>query len=139
MLCGGEILSQAGDMVKGLEHFRNVSQLPAYRALPLPYVSAARVYQQLGQLHKAHVHLSRAIQLDDTLAMTLVDLSQLHRQEKQLDKAVQTIDQAMRCAKQVSEIRDVLSTKYLARLQQTLAEKYHLDMSVLNNNTNANQ
>lgn len=127
-------------MVKGLEYFRRVAQLPAFISqLPLPFVSAARVYMQLGQLRTAEQHLSRALQLDPTLAMTLVDRSQLLRQEKRLGEAVHIIEEAMRCAKQVSEIRDVLSTKYLARLQQSLAEKHGLDMSVLQSQCQSQQ
>lgn len=132
LLCGGEIVSQAGDMVKGLRHFDRCAQLPAFAAsLPLPFVSAARVYQQLGQLGTAKRHLRRALELDGSLAMTLVDLSQLLRQEKRFADAVRTSDEAMRRAKQVSEIRDVLSTRYLARLQQLLAERHQLDLAAL--------
>lgn len=120
LLSAGEIHAQAGDMVKGLQYFARAALLDP--ALPLPFISAARVYQQLGQFQRAHLHLQAALRLDDSLAMTYVDLSQLQRQQGDTTAAIATISRALRCAKQVSEIRDVLSTKYLARLQQQCGE-----------------
>jgi tetratricopeptide (TPR) repeat protein len=124
LISGGEVLAQGGDMVQALKLFKRCSEVDS--TLPLSYVSAGRVYRQLGQLQAAEAHFLHALSLDPGLALTLVDLSQLQRQRGQVVEAVQTIEQAMVCARQVSEIKDILAARYLARLQQSVGEKHGL-------------
>ena len=121
LLCSGEVHSQCGDMVKAIKHFQTATKLePGH---PLPWVNAGRTYQQLGQLHAATNHVKKAVEIDPSLAMTRVDLAQLLRQSECIDEAVQAIDAAMELAKQVSEIRDVLTARYVVLLQQSLKKK----------------
>jgi hypothetical protein len=61
--------------------------------------------------------------LDPSLAMTRVDYAQLLRQMNEIDQAVVTIEEALELARQVSEIRDVLTAKYVTSLQHTLKEE----------------
>jgi tetratricopeptide (TPR) repeat protein len=123
LLCTGEVHSQCGDMVKAIKMFHKASLLQAGH--PLPWVNAARTYQQLGQLTAATSHIEVALALDPSLAMTRVDKAQLLRQAgSQFEKeAVQNIDCALDLARQVSEIRDVMTARYVTLLQQSLQEK----------------
>ncbi len=108
-------------MTKSIKLFEKASRLESYH--PLPYVNAGRTYQQLGQLSTARDHLKIAMTLDPSLAMTRVDYAQLLRQMNEIDQAVVTIEEALELARQVSEIRDVLTAKYVTSLQHTLKEE----------------
>ena len=121
LLCAGEVHSQCGDMVKSIKMFRKASLLEAGH--PLPWVNAARTYQQLGQLDAAKAHIQVALSLDPTVAMTRVDHAQLLRQCEKMAEAVESIDIALDLAKQVSEIRDVMTARYVTLLQQSLKKK----------------
>jgi tetratricopeptide (TPR) repeat protein len=121
LLCSGEVHSQCGDMVKSIKMFRRASLLEAGH--PLPWVNAARTYQQLGQLDAANAHVAVALALDPSIAMTRVDHAQLLRQSERMEEAVTTIDIALTLARQVSEIRDVMTARYVTLLQQSLKAK----------------
>lgn len=121
LLCSGEVHSQCGDMVKAIKQFHKCTELDPTH--PLPWVNAGRTYQQLGQVQAALMHVRKSIEIDPTLAMTRVDLAQLLRQNGHMAEAVQEIDKAMELAKQVSEIRDVLTARYVVLLQQSLKKK----------------
>jgi hypothetical protein len=58
--------------------------------------------------------------LDPALALTLVDVSQLHLYAGRSAQAMQTLDEALALARHVSEIRDVLTARTVATLQQEL-------------------
>jgi tetratricopeptide (TPR) repeat protein len=133
LLCSGEVHSQCGDMARSIKLFQQAAG-ETFRenvnenkdddwSHPLPWVNAARTYQQLGQLSAAQSHLSRALALDPSLAMTRVDEAQLHRQQGDINRAVVAIEEAMQRSRQVSEIRDVLTARYVVLLQQSLKDK----------------
>lgn len=47
-ICLGEVMSAAGDMVGALEAFKKASEIDPFH--PLPFLNAARTYQQLNQV-----------------------------------------------------------------------------------------
>lgn len=118
LICSGEVHSQAGDMVNGLQCFRKANRLD--KRNPLPFINAARTYQQLGQMTTASAHLDLAIALDPSLAMTRVDIAQNYMQSGRTDEALQMLEVAMSLARQVSEIRDVLTARSVATMQSKL-------------------
>ena len=121
LLCTGEIISQTGDAVKAIKCFKRASKLNPLH--PLPYVNAARTYVQLNQSKKALVHLSFAISLDEHLASTRVDLSQIYLISGKTELALSTLELALNMAKHVSEIRDVLTALKIAHIQSKLQEE----------------
>lgn len=129
MLCQGEVHAQCGDMVKAIGLFAKAySSRPDH---PLALVNAGRTYQQLGQFHAAYSHITESLRVDNTFAMSYIDLAQLLRQQPSLSKEscreisnpTVAIEEAIPLAKQVSEIRDVLTARYVTLLQQSLKEK----------------
>jgi tetratricopeptide (TPR) repeat protein len=79
LVCYGEVLSQVGDPAGALESYLKASQLePGH---PMPYLNASRVYQQLNQMQLAKLHMKKALQLDDALSLTLVDIAQYKIQQ----------------------------------------------------------
>lgn len=119
LLCLGEVQSQAGDIVAALECFRQASMIdPSH---PLPYVNAGRTYQQLNQLHLAEEHLRVALTLDPTLAMTHVDLAQYYMFTGH-PNVLDILENALKLAKHVSEIRDVLTAMQVCRMQLKLVD-----------------
>lgn len=54
-LCLGEVLSQVGDAIGSLSAFQRAAVIDNLH--PLPYVNAARTYQQLNQSNQAMIHL----------------------------------------------------------------------------------
>lgn len=121
LLCTGEIVSQSGDAVKAIKCFKRASTLSPLN--PLPYVNAARTYVMLNQSKKALAHLSLAIGLDECLASTRVDLSQLYLLSGKTQLALSTLQMALDMAKHVSEIRDVLTALQIATIQMKLQEQ----------------
>jgi predicted Zn-dependent protease len=121
LVCSGEVHSQAGDMVNALENFERANKLDARN--PLPFVNAARTYQQLGQLGTASSHLQHAIHLDPALSMTRVDLAQNYMQSGRTEDALDMLNVALSLARQVSEIRDVLTAKSVATMQLKLEKQ----------------
>lgn len=117
-MCGGELLSQLGDVVTAMNLFKKAHALNPQS--PLPFVNAARTYQQLGQISTAQAHLEKAISIDPSLAMSYIDLSQLQLQSGMTDKAVQTLSKALELARHMSEIKDVLMARQIATAQSAL-------------------
>ncbi len=118
LICSGEVQSQAGDMVNALQAFHKANRLDARN--PLPFINAARTYQQLGQLSTAMAHLDTAIALDPALSMTRVDLAQNYMQLSRTEDALDMLNTALNLARQVSEIRDVLTARSVATMQLKL-------------------
>ena len=121
LICSGEVHSQAGDMVKALKSFKRAHALDGRN--PLPYVNAARTYQQLGQYSTASHHLELAIALDPALSMTRVDVAQNHSHEGRTQEALDMLQTALLLARQVSEIRDVLTAINVTKMQLALEKK----------------
>jgi len=121
LLCCGEVYSQAGDMVTALECFRKAQALAPNN--PLCYVNAARTYQQLNQVGTAERHLQAALLLDPAMAMVRVDLAQNLLLSGHAAHALQILDEALYLARQVSEIRDVLTARTIASMQVSLEER----------------
>jgi tetratricopeptide (TPR) repeat protein len=72
-------LSQAGDPSGALRIYFKASKLePGH---PMPYLNASRVYQQLNQMQSAKLHMKKALELDDALSLTLVDIAQYKLQQ----------------------------------------------------------
>ena len=121
LLCTGELISQSGDAVKAIKCFKRASRLNPLH--PLPYINAARTYVQLNQPTKALLHLSVAILLDESLASTRVDLSQIYLLSGKTRLALTTLQLALNMSKHVSEIRDVLTALKIAEIQTKLQEE----------------
>jgi tetratricopeptide (TPR) repeat protein len=121
LLTTGELHSQCGDMVKALQLYQAVCKLDSRN--PLPYLHAARTYMQLSQHSNAIAHIQEAIALDPSFVMGYVDLSRAYRMHGQVQLSLQQHEVAIKLARQVSEIRDVLSAQYLALLQNELERK----------------
>lgn len=109
-------------MVKALEAFKKAAEHDPL-GNPLSFVNAARTYQQLGQNHSAKLHLDHALALDPSLSMTYVDMSQNLLQSGKTEEALGLLNHALRLAKHVSEIRDVMTARKVATIQRTLEEK----------------
>lgn len=120
LLCCGEVHSQAGDVVQALDCFRRAHLLAPTN--PLSLVNAARTYQQLGHLRIAQQHLHAALKLDPAMAMVRVDLAQNMLLSGQVAQALQQIEEALQLAKQVSEIKDVLTARVVAEMQREFEE-----------------
>jgi Tfp pilus assembly protein PilF len=104
--------------VAALKSFREVSVCDPLH--PLPYLNAARVYQQLNQKEEARIHMEIALAVDPTLAMTRVDLAQHHLHLGNSAVALETLEGALDLARHVSEIRDVLTARTVALIQLEL-------------------
>ena len=115
LLCCGEVYSQLGDMVNALKCFRKANELAPEN--PLCYVNAARTYQQLSQLTTSEQHLQAALKLDPALAMVRVDLAQNLLLSGKASSALSLLQEALDLARQVSEIRDVLTAQMIAHIQ----------------------
>jgi hypothetical protein len=117
----------------------------------MPYLNASRVYQQLNQMQSAKSHMKKALQLDDALSLTLVDIAQYKLQQNKKhgvpssevgqraitpDTVSQSIDHlvemmsvteildcALDQARHVSEILDIFTAKQIATFYQDLQEK----------------
>ena len=90
---------------------------------PLPYINAARTYLQLGQVTSAFKHLKHGLLLDADLPMSHLDLAQLYLQTGNTTMALSTLDEALKLAKHMSEIRDVLVAKRMATAQLQLEQR----------------
>ena len=120
ILCRGEIL---GDVVKAIKCFEEASQIENTQGNPLPYINAARTYQQLSQPCSALSHIAVALQYDSFLPMTYVDLAQIYLNLGRTKDALQGLDYALTIARHCSEIRDVLTARTIANIQLELEEK----------------
>ena len=90
---------------------------------PLPFVNAARTYQQLNQTTTAKQHLDGALRLDHTFALTHIDVAQAALQAGKTQKALNILDKALLRARHVSDLLDVLTAKRVAELQVLLQEE----------------
>ena len=124
LICHGEVLSQIGDVMKAIQCFKKAANMKTIEGFknPLPYVNAARTYQQLSQPLAALTHISIALKYDCNLPMTYVDLSQIYLHIGRTKEALQALDHALEISKYCSEIRDVLSAQAIARMQLELEE-----------------
>ena len=120
-MCVGELLSQLGDIVSAMTLFRKAHKLDSKS--PLPFVNAARTYQQIGQLASARRHLDKAISADSSFAMSLIDMAQIHLHSGSTNSALSTLNDALYLARHMSEIKDVLIAKKMAFVQLKLEEK----------------
>jgi predicted Zn-dependent protease len=75
------------------------------------------------QIVTAERHLQAALLLDPAMAMVRVDLAQNLLLSGQAAEALQLLEEALLLAKQVSEIRDVLTARAIARMQVSLEER----------------
>lgn len=127
LLCAGEIYCQAaGDMVRALTYYEIASKIEANEN-PLPYLNAARTYQQLAQFDHAWIHFKQAAEKDPELAMIKIDMAQALMQQgstsrfdvftqvnpfaqsadisngasKRMVEVTALLDDALRCARQV--------------------------------------
>jgi Flp pilus assembly protein TadD len=134
LVTSAEVRAQTGQMVLALEQLQSAATRGAVIQSPLPYLTGARLYQQMGQLAVAQEHIAQAQKLDPHYAMTAVDQAQCQRLQGDLTGAEHSLEHAWQCARQVSELREVLSAKYLVKLQQRLAEQWHLSAATANIN-----
>ena len=118
LLCYGEVLSQLGDLVGSLSCFEAAHRL--HTSNPLPFVNAARTYQQMSQPGTSDRHLQCAVAIDPSFALTQIDVAQglLHRGATQ--EALHVLDYALQLSRHVSDICDVLTAKTVATLQAEL-------------------
>ena len=108
----GEIISQTGDAMAALQLYQRVALLDPGN--PLPYLNASRIYQQIKLQKEAYTHMQLAIQIDDQLSMTQVDLAQYYLHSGQVQLAMQTLEEAFVSARHVSEIKDVVTARTVA-------------------------
>jgi predicted Zn-dependent protease len=76
----------------------------------------------LNQPTTARYHLNRAIRADPALAMTRVDLSQNLMHSGRTQECIVILDEALLLCKHVSEIKDVMTAREVARIQLELTE-----------------
>lgn len=146
LVCYGEVLSQAGDPSGALKLYYKASKLePGH---PMPYLNASRVYQQLNQSELAKLHMMKALSIDDSLSLTLVDIAQYKIQQRKKYPIInnkektsesnennrinqiieemtveEILDYGLYQARHVSEILDILTTKQIAEFYNKLFEK----------------
>jgi predicted Zn-dependent protease len=75
------------------------------------------------QISTAEKHLQAALLLDPAMAMVRVDLAQNLLLTGCASQALAILDEALGLAKQVSEIRDVLTARTIASMQMDLEER----------------
>ncbi len=75
------------------------------------------------QIATAERHLNAALLLDPAMAMVRVDLAQNLLMTGKAAQALGLLDEALLLAKQVSEIRDVLTARAIASMQVSLEER----------------
>ncbi len=118
LLCYGEVLGQAGDLVGSLSCFSQAHSLDLRN--PLPFVNAARTYQQLNQSATSKQHLTCASVIDPHFALTHIDVAQAALQEGRTEKALSVLQHALSLTRHVSDICDVLTAQTVAQLQMEL-------------------
>lgn len=90
---------------------------------PLPYINTARIFLQLQQPAQAVRHLQAAIALDPAFVLAQVDLGRTLRTLDRLQESMDIFKEALQKARNVAEVRDVLSAQYLSVLQQQIEAK----------------
>jgi len=116
----------------------------------MPYINASRVYQQLNQMQLAKKHMMKALEVDRSLSLTLVDIAQfkIHEKRRQgIERSDSTetrsghvncatksgdiidsvsistiLDYALNEARHVSEIIDVITAKQISEFYNRLQE-----------------
>jgi tetratricopeptide (TPR) repeat protein len=73
-ICLGEVLAQAGNPSGALKAYAAAAR--AEPGHPMPYLNASKLYQQMNQLDLAREHMRKALRVDSSLAITLVDIAQ---------------------------------------------------------------
>lgn len=121
LLCQGEIFCQVGEAIGALKLFKKVSEMDPDH--PLPYLNAARVYQQLGQQVQSLRHMRFALEADPTFSVARVDLAQHLLHLGHTEAAKQTLDSALSLARHVSEIKEVLTARAIATTQLELESR----------------
>lgn len=117
-MCLGEVLGQLGDLTGSLSCFKRAHILcPDH---PLPFVNAARSYQNLNQPALAKAHLAHALQVDPSFPLTYVDLAQAKLQSGRAEEALEQLQRALDLARHVGDIRDVLTAMRVANIQLEL-------------------
>lgn len=123
LLCQGEIYSQVGEIVKAIKCFQRGAKIEeeiSNSANPLPYINAARAYQQLSEPITALNHISIALKYDSFLPMIFVDLAQIFLHLGKTKEAIDSLDHGLIISKHCSEIRDVLTARTIANIQLEL-------------------
>jgi tetratricopeptide (TPR) repeat protein len=133
--CLGEVLGQTGEATGALEAFQKSFRLSP--SSPMPFLNAARVYQQLSQSDACETHLKEALRRDNTLVLAYVDCAQLCLQSKGLRssraavtanisdsataarivgprKAQVYLDLALHLCRHISEVADVFASETIA-------------------------
>ena len=137
----GEILGQSGDPAGALKSYAKASNIEPNH--PLPFLNASRVYQQLNQHQLCKVHMAKALDLDRSLSLTLVDIAQFKLHEKRFafhgdgsspeqvadnhdildDMSSEAIlNSALDVSRHVSEVIDVYTARQIARFYARLGE-----------------
>ena len=73
-ICLGEVLGQAGNPAGALKAYSLAAEIEPTH--PMPYLNASKLYQQMNQLDLARTHMRKALRVDSSLAITLVDIAQ---------------------------------------------------------------
>jgi tetratricopeptide (TPR) repeat protein len=97
LLCMGEVLAQCGDLSGSLNLFRQASRL--YPQHPLPFINAARSYQQLNQRTLAAQHLARAIELDPLFPLPHIDAAQSLLYQGKVEACSEALERALTLAR----------------------------------------
>jgi len=97
LLCMGEVLAQCGDLTGSLDCFRRASAM--YPSHPLPFVNAARTYQQLNQRGLSSAHVQRAVALDPSFPLPHVDLAQALLYQGKVDACQESLQRALALAR----------------------------------------
>lgn len=127
----GEISIQAGNVRNALLAFRIAAEIDPTH--PFPFLNCARLYQQVNQLFMCKLHMQRALTIDDTLSVTLIELAQstmhhpgllaLHSSEfpeiTDVDAKV-LLERATALSRHASEVVDI----FTARLIYDVYNKY---------------
>lgn len=123
LLCQGEIYSQVGEIVKSIKCFQHAARIEEdiyHSANPLPYINAARAYQQLSEPIVALNHMLMALKYDSFLPMIFVDLAQIFLHTGKTKEAIESLNHGLIIARHCSEIRDVLTAQTIANIQLEL-------------------
>ena len=97
LLCMGEVLAQCGDLTGSLDHFRQSSKL--YPSHPLPFINAARTYQQLNLRDSAARHIAYAVALDPYFPLPHVDQAQAMLYQGKVEACSEAINKALKLAR----------------------------------------
>lgn len=132
-ICLGEVLGQAGNPSGSFKAYACAAHIePGH---PMPYLNASKLYQQMNQLESAKEHMAKALHVDSSLAITLVDIAQYKIHESRRGGAVlETVQDSLSkislAAEETSALGGVSHAEYLiqsARAMDIL--EYALDQA----------